>query len=136
MYSRILNPALLFTEKKLQIATSGIHGWGVFIDDSCEKGVFITEYRGEIVTTEEANRRATIQAEENRTYLFTLNAEYVIDATEYGNRVRFANHSLTPNCFAKILMVNGDHRIGIFALRFIEAGEELTINYLTNDPTG
>lgn len=123
------------TEKKLQVATSGIHGWGVFIDESCQKGEFITEYRGEIITTNEANFRADVYAKEKRTYLFNLNAEYVIDAMEYGSRVRFANFSVTPNCCAKILMVNGDHRIGIFALQNIEAGEELTINYLTDDPT-
>lgn len=54
--------------------------------------------------------------------MFNLNAEYVLDAMNYGGKARFANFSLNPNCFAKILVVNGDHRIGIYAKRLVEAG--------------
>lgn len=38
-------------------------------------------------------------------------------------------HCCTPNCTAKILTVNGEKRIGIFAKQQILPGQELTYDY-------
>jgi SET domain-containing protein len=39
------------------------------------------------------------------------------------------NHSCDPNCATEKWTVNGDTRIGLFALEDVKAGTELTFNY-------
>jgi hypothetical protein len=121
-------------QKKLYIGRSQIHGWGAYAGEDIERNDFISEYTGEVISQEEADRRGNVYDKLNMSYLFTINDDQVVDATRKGNFAKFINHNKeNPNCFVRILQVESDHKIGIFANKPIKMGEELTFdyNYLT-----
>jgi len=115
----------------LLVAESSIPdaGWGLFTKHALKKGDFVHEYVGEVISQEEAERRGRIYDKVNRSFLFNLSSDYVVDASRKGNKTKYANHSSKPNCFTKMVMVNGDSRIGLFAKCDIEAQSELFFDY-------
>ena len=62
-------------------------------------------------------------------YMFRIDDFDVVDATMHGNAARFINHSCEPNCYSRVINVEGRKHIVIFALRKIYRGEELTYDY-------
>ncbi|XP_074207992.1 histone-lysine N-methyltransferase NSD2 isoform X2 [Camelus bactrianus] len=58
-----------------------------------------------------------------------IRKDRIIDAGPKGNYSRFMNHSCQPNCETLKWTVNGDTRVGLFAVCDIPAGTELTFNY-------
>lgn len=97
--------------------------------ESVEKGGYIIEYVGEVISHGEADRRGHIYDTVDASYLFDLNKDFNIDAFRYGNASRFINHDSNANCGAKVMLVNGEHRIGFWATRAIAAGQELFFDY-------
>jgi SET domain-containing protein len=115
--------------KQLSIGISGIHGWGCFMMEGVEKGDYITEYIGEVISQEEAERRGTIYDKINCSYLFNLTSTQCLDATRAGNLAKFINHSNDPNCEPRVLKVGVDHKVGFYALKKINKGEEICFDY-------
>ncbi|KAJ2820815.1 hypothetical protein GGI24_004377 [Coemansia furcata] len=115
-------------------------GWGVVTKRRLKKGAFVAEYVGEVITTDEAESRGFKDKPQGLTYLYDLDREFVneigdfsIDAKTHGNISRFFNHSCEPNMrTCSIYIEHRDprlHRLVIFTIRDIKAGDELTIDY-------
>ncbi|XP_061599217.1 histone-lysine N-methyltransferase NSD2 [Cololabis saira] len=119
----------LYPETKI-IKTPG-KGWGLVALRDIKKGEFVNEYIGELVDEEECRARIKYAHENNITdfYMLTIDKDRIIDAGPKGNYSRFMNHSCQPNCETQKWTVNGDTRVGLFAVCDIPAGTELTFNY-------
>ncbi|XP_051025804.1 histone-lysine N-methyltransferase NSD3 isoform X2 [Acomys russatus] len=106
-------------------------GWGLRTKRSIKKGEFVNEYVGELIDEEECRLRIKRAHENSVTnfYMLTVTKDRIIDAGPKGNYSRFMNHSCNPNCETQKWTVNGDVRVGLFALCDIPAGMELTFNY-------
>lgn len=93
-------------------------GEGLFAVHSIGTGEFVIEYTGERLPTGSAEAGGS-------RYLFVVDDEWTLDGPVPENIAGYINHACMPNCEARI--ENG--RIHFYALRDIESGEELTIDY-------
>ena len=117
--------------KKTLLGQSEVHGFGLYAGQYIEKDDIIGEYTGELLSTEESNRRAEIYEYEKNMYLFKLNRRQEVDATHMGNKLRFinnANQNLT-NCYPKVLLCNTVFRVALYASTDIKAGTEFFFHY-------
>lgn len=114
-----------------------IPGAGLFAEEDIKANELINEYIGEMVEKDELERRSIINMAFERNYGFELTEEFDIDATRFGNLLRYVNHSSYgyENCYAREKFVRGDIKIVIFAKRNIKKGEELYFDYhMKNSP--
>lgn len=93
-------------------------GRGLFARVDLKKGERVAEYTGMKIPTSEADLLDT-------RYLFEIDEDWTIDGSSRTNTARYINHACNPNTEAEI--VKG--HIYIHAIRPIQRGEELTIDY-------
>lgn len=104
------------------VSKSKIEGKGCFATIRFNKGRKIGEYKGERIPASEVARRV----QGRRIYICGVDSYWAIDGSKGGNGTQFINHSCAPNSFVR---VTSGHII-FFALRDIEAGEEITLDYV------
>ncbi|XP_069806925.1 histone-lysine N-methyltransferase ASH1L [Dendropsophus ebraccatus] len=105
-------------------------GWGIRTKEPLKASQFIIEYLGEVVSEQEFRNRMIEQYHNHSDhYCLSLDSGMVIDSYRMGNEARFINHSCDPNCEMQKWSVNGVYRIGLYALKDMPAGTELTYDY-------
>lgn len=116
---------------KMEWTRCGKKGYGLKMLENLSAGQFLIEYVGEVLDmqTYEKRQREYASMGQRHFYFMTLDGGEVIDARAKGNMGRFINHSCNPNCRTEKWMVNGEICIGLFALRNIKQGEEVTFDY-------
>ena len=116
--------------RRLRFGRSRIQGWGVYTDEVISAGGAVIEYRGVVIGNAVADaRELQYRSEKRDDYMFRLDDLTVVDATRRGSLARYLNHSCEPNCFTQIIEGSSKKHIVIYALREINAGEELVYDY-------
>lgn len=98
----------------------GTSGFGLFAEEEIPRGVFVTEYWGELLTDKQADERTG-------KYLFQMDNGKTVDGATRKNVARYINHSCKPNCEVNF----SGNRIFVESLRKIALGEELSYDYDT-----
>ncbi|OMJ24696.1 Histone-lysine N-methyltransferase SUV39H2 [Smittium culicis] len=134
-------PTILF-----QVFRTAKKGWGVRTLETLQKGQFVAEYVGEVITYAEAESRGKKNDKLGSTYLFDLDfetpedmdPEFTIDAEKCGNVAHFLNHSCDPNLQIRAAYINHCdsrlHQLAFFTKNRIPAGTELTFDYNPSAP--
>uniref|UniRef100_A0A915BYE1 [histone H3]-lysine(4) N-trimethyltransferase n=3 Tax=Parascaris TaxID=6254 RepID=A0A915BYE1_PARUN len=122
---------LKYRKKMIKFARSRIHGWGLYALEPITPDEMIVEYVGQKIrpTVADEREKRYIRKGMGSSYLFRIDSDNVIDATNMGNFARFINHSCQPNCYAKVVVVDGEKRIVIYSKTSINKGDEITYDY-------
>jgi len=106
----------------VEVRPSAIDGQGAFASEAIPPRLKIGEIRGESISVGEARIRAT---RIERIMMVEISARRAIDFAKSSDPMRYTNHSCDPN--ARLCIRQG--RVEFYALRPIEPGEEITVNY-------
>ncbi|KAM5132236.1 LOW QUALITY PROTEIN: histone-lysine N-methyltransferase 2B [Mantella aurantiaca] len=118
------------SKEAVGVYRSSIHGRGLFCKRNIDAGEMVIEYSGIVIRAVLTDKREKFYDSKGiGCYMFRIDDFDVVDATMHGNAARFINHSCEPNCYSRVIHVEGQKHIVIFALRSIYRGEELTYDY-------
>ncbi|XP_045913778.1 histone-lysine N-methyltransferase 2B isoform X3 [Micropterus dolomieu] len=118
------------SKEAVGVYRSEIHGRGLFCKRNIDAGEMVIEYAGTVIRSVLTDKREKYYDGKGiGCYMFRIDDFDVVDATMQGNAARFINHSCEPNCYSRVINVDGRKHIVIFALRKIYRGEELTYDY-------
>ena len=77
---------------------TGFRGHGLRILEDVSENTIVSEYLGEVITTEECRKRMQSYVETDDFYFASLGGGLMLDAKLMGSSARFANHSCEPTC--------------------------------------
>ncbi|XP_035837059.1 histone-lysine N-methyltransferase ASHR3-like [Helianthus annuus] len=118
-------------QKKVKVIMTQHCGWGVEAVEFIKKDDYIIKYVGEVIDNALREMRFRDMKAQGITkfYMVQVGSNFNIDAKLKGGESRLIDHCCDQNCSMENWDVNGETRLGIFALRAIEPGEELTLDY-------
>ncbi len=116
-------------DRQLFIGRSSIHGRGCFSRAHLPARKKFGEFVGEKISAAEAKRRV---ARGGSITICEIDERWSIDASRCGHPTAFINHSCAPNSFSRV----AHGRIFFYALRAIEPGEEITLDYTPSQQPG
>jgi SET domain-containing protein len=108
----------------LEVRGSDIYELGCFTLVTLKKGRSFAAYAGELVRGKR-KIEARLRKQEAIKIIW-INADTAIDGAVGGNETAFINHSCAPNAYMRGAPPS---KVLFFALRDIDLGEEITINY-------
>lgn len=111
------------------VKAAGENGFGLFANEAITHDQFIIEYIGDLINADQFVARYRNLKPTSNLYVISLTEGYYIDSSINGNEAHFANHSCSPNAKPHIWIVNNQKRVGIFAIRDINPGDEITFDY-------
>ncbi|MGH0138955.1 UNVERIFIED_CONTAM: hypothetical protein FKN15_036809 [Acipenser sinensis] len=118
------------SKEAVGVYRSAIHGRGLFCKRNIDAGEMVIEYSGNVIRSVLTDKREKYYDGKGiGCYMFRIDDYEVVDATMHGNAARFINHACEPNCYSRVINIDGQKHIVIFATRKIYRGEELTYDY-------
>ncbi|CEM01889.1 unnamed protein product [Vitrella brassicaformis CCMP3155] len=131
----------------VKIVSSGDAGLCVLAGKDLEKGEYVCEYEGELVTEATAKEREQQYAQMGKgCYIFTFslnNSRWCVDATDDSMAAawgpgRLVNHSITPNLVGRAYLDTNQSppkpRLCFVCRQDVDKGDELLVDYNERDP--